>query len=208
MNICNDSAEPENGVNESARQIVIFLSITLGSSIIASASQTLSSEQLNKVSRARIDDDNSRQQIERSAVLLAYYEIEAKKLLRMAENDTEAEILSNKAQQLMEFSEVVIDSARFRLPQCDDYLAQSIALKEQLDSITHARLESDYHHDGALPDAPAECYHAKDLFVHPATVKVLTRDDPALGDNTRTAIKAEIAEVLAHTEYVRQLVMY
>ena len=31
--------------------------------------------------------------------------------------------------------------------------------------------EKDYHHDGALPKAPPECYHVKDTFVHPATVR-------------------------------------
>ena len=108
----------------------------------------------------------------------------------------------------MSLSEEVIDSARFRLPQCDEYLAMSIALRELLEDITHEALERDYHHDGALPEAPNECYHAKDLFVHPATVTVLLRDDPKLGQETLDSIKAEILEVLAHTEYVRQLVMY
>lgn len=69
-------------------------------------------------------------------------------------------------------------------------------------------MERDYHLDGALPKAPAECYHVKDTFVHPATVLVLTRDDPALGEETITDIRAEIMEVLGHTEVIRQLIVY
>ncbi len=83
-----------------------------------------------------------------------------------------------------------------------------MVLKNSLKTISHESLEKDYHHDGALPKAPAECYHTKDLFIHPATVIVLTRDDPSLNDTTKSSINAEISEVLGHTELVRQLVIY
>ena len=139
---------------------------------------------------------------------MANYEIEAKKLIRMTESGADSQNINTQASKLLDLSEVVIDSARFRLPQCDEYLAKSIAVRDSLHDISHARLEKDYHHDGALPKSPAECYHAKDLFIHPATVLVLTRDDPALGENTKNSIKMEIIEVLAHTEFVRQLVLY
>ena len=108
----------------------------------------------------------------------------------------------------MELSETVIQSAQFRLPQCNDYLTKTLALKEDLENISHETLEKDYHHDGALPEAPGECYHTKDLFVHPATVYVLVRDDPSLVKDTKISINSEITEVLAHTELVRQLVIY
>ena len=172
------------------------------------ASSTLSNEDISQVKRRSIDSEDLRQKIENSAVLLANYEIEAKKLVRLAEKGGDSERIRQQAVKLMDLSETVIDSARFRLPQCDEYLAMSIALRSQLQEISHASLERDYHHDGALPEAPAECYHAKDLFIHPATVLVLTRDDPQLKSETRLSIKAEISEVLAHTEFVRQLVLY
>ena len=172
------------------------------------ASTTMSNKEISKVKRRNVDSEDLRRKIENSAVLLANYEIEAKKLLRFAEKDGSSDKINQQASKLLDLSETVIDSARFRLPQCDEYLALSIALRSQLQEISHARLESDYHHDGALPKAPAECYHAKDLFIHPATVLVLTRDDPELKSETRLSIKAEISEVLAHTEFVRQLVLY
>lgn len=173
-----------------------------------SASSKMSDKALKNVRRAAVNTAKQQKQIEKAAVLLANYEIEAKRLVRFTENGDDTNRITRQAMELMSLSEVVIDSARFRLPQCDDYLAKSVALKTQLKDISHERLESDYHHDGALPKAPAECYHAKDLFVHPATVIVLTRDDPDLEAATRNSIKAEIIEVLAHTEFVRQLVLY
>lgn len=172
------------------------------------ASSTMTFEELNGVKKTSIDSDEIRQQLQKSAVLLANYEIEAQKLVRMTENGSDSETITAQTRQLLDLSEVVIDSARFRLPQCDEYLAKSIAVRDSLNNISHAQLEKDYHHDGALPSAPAECYHAKDLFIHPATVLVLTRDDPALSEETKTAIQREITEVLAHTELVRQLVLY
>jgi len=173
-----------------------------------SASSTMTFEELMGVEKTVVDSDEVRQQLQKSAVLLSNYEIEAKKLVRMTENGSDSQTISAQASQLLDLSEVVIDSARFRLPQCDEYLAKSIAVRDSLNDISHAQLEKDYHHDGALPSAPSECYHAKDLFIHPATVLVLTRDDPALSEETKNAIQREITEVLAHTEYVRQLVLY
>lgn len=190
---------------------VIFFTALLNISFINQiviASSTMTDEQISGVKRASIDNEEIRQLLQKSAVLLANYEIQAKKLVRMTESGADSEAIKIQANQLLDLSETVIDSARFRLPQCDEYLRKSISLRDMLDDISHERLESDYHRDGALPSAPAECYHAKDLFVHPATVLVLTRDDPALGDDTKNSIKAEITEVLAHTEFVRQLVLY
>lgn len=172
------------------------------------ASSTMSKDKLKDINKTDINSPELRQKIEKSAVLLANYEIAAKKLVRMAETGKSSAQINSQANQLMDLSEVVINSARFRLPQCDEYLAKSLNLRSSLAIISQEALEKDYHHDGALPEAPAECYHAKDLFIHPATVVVLTRDDPELQVETINSIKAEILEVLAHTEFVRQLVMY
>ncbi|HKK15511.1 MAG TPA: hypothetical protein VJ981_02315 [Gammaproteobacteria bacterium] len=187
-----------------------FLFVTLLLAMVGShASAPVKENQFKDIKKTAIDSEKDKQRLQDTAVLLARYEIEAKRLIDMlAEKNTGSNGISDQAGKLMSLSEEVIMSARFRLPQCDDYLAKSITLKDRLGKISHDQLETDYHMDGALPKAPAECYHTKDLFVHPATVKVLTRDDPALTDTTRSSIKAEIEEVLAHTEVVRQLVIY
>ena len=173
------------------------------------ASGVMSEEELKNVERVDIADTLAKQQISKVAGLLAEYEIEAGKLISnlKVEGVTDTQ-LNEQATKLLAISEEVIETARLRLPQCDTYLEQTLPLKGMLDTISNEELEKDYHHDGALPAAPAECYHTKDMFVHPATVLVLTRDDPALSAETKESINLEITEVLAHTEIVRQLVVY
>ncbi len=188
----------------------LFMHLLMSQNLFASSGgSSMSEEEIKNVSKADVTDKNHQEKLSKAAALLSDYEIEAKKLLAMLDKDkTNSKIIQNKAKELLNLSEIVIQSAQFRLPQCNDYLKKTLALKENLENISHETLEKDYHHDGALPEAPGECYHTKDLFVHPATVYVLVRDDPSLVKDTKTSINSEITEVLAHTELVRQLVIY
>ena len=188
----------------------VFICMFINQNLFASSGgKSMSEEEIMNVSRAEVTDKNDQEKLSLAAALLSDYEIEAKKLLAMLdESTTSSKALQNKAKELLDLSETVIHSAQFRLPQCDEYLSKTLALKGSLEKISHETLEKDYHHDGALPKAPGECYHTKDLFVHPATVYVLVRDDPNLVDETKSSISDEITEVLAHTELVRQLVIY
>lgn len=163
---------------------------------------------IKAVEKAALDSQEKKQQREAIAALLAEYEIEAGKLLNRLAGQVTRDELDQRATSLLLASEEIIDWARFRLAQCDAYLGKSLELKKKLLEITRETLERDYHQDGALPKAPPECYHVKDTFVHPATILVLTRDDPMLGNETRTSIRAEITEALGHTEVVRQLLIY
>ena len=173
------------------------------------ASTPVDENQVKNVEKMPVNTEQQRQALENAAVMLANYEIEAKKLVDLLDlPKTENADISQLAWKLINISESFIESTRFRLPQCDEYLLKSVAVKDMLENISHENLEKNYHHDGALPKAPFECYHTKDLLVHPATVIVLTRDDPELAENTLSSIRAEITEVLAHTEIVRQLVIY
>ena len=188
----------------------VFICMFINQNLFASSGgKSMSEEEIKNVSRTDVTDKNDQEKLSIAAALLSDYEIEAKKLLAMLdESMTSSKTLQNKAKELLDLSETVIHSAQFRLPQCDEYLSKTLALKGSLEKISHETLEKDYHHDGALPKAPGECYHTKDLFVHPATVYVLVRDDPNLVDETKSSISDEITEVLAHTELVRQLVIY
>ncbi len=187
---------------------ISFLSLLLVTTA-SYASGKMSEEDIKDVNRVEVKNDDERKKISIAAGLLSDYEISAKKLVASLDKESvNADQINTEAKKLLNLSETVIDSARFRLPQCDEYLAKTMALKDVLDTISNESIEKDYHHDGALPKAPGECYHAKDLFVHPATVVVLTRDDPGLSQETKSSINAEITEVLAHTEFVRQLIIY
>jgi len=170
---------------------------------------SMSDKDINNVSKTDVVEKDDKERLSKAASLLTNYEIEAKKLLEMLKTkNINSKTIQNKAKDLLSLSEVVIESAQFRLPQCNEYLTKTLAIKTSLEEISHETLEKDYHHDGALPKAPGECYHTKDLFIHPATVYVLVRDDPLLQDATKSSINAEITEVLAHTELVRRLVIY
>jgi hypothetical protein len=189
--------------------LIICTILLTGLIHICYASGTMNDDEIKNVDRVEVTDEEARQRLSITAGLLADYEIAAKKLILNLENETsKASDISNQAKELLNLSVNVITSAQYRLPQCDEYLAKTLTLKNSLHEISHDSLEKDYHHDGALPKAPGECYHTKDLFVHPATVIVLTRDDPTLNKETRASINSEISEVLAHTEVVRQLVIY
>lgn len=185
----------------------MFIYLLINQNLYASGS--MSDDEINNVSKTNVANKNDQERLSKAAALLSNYEIEAKKLLAMLDTSgLNSEVIQNKAKELLNLSEIVIQSAQFRLPQCNDYLTKTLLLKRNLENISHDTLEKDYHHDGALPKAPGECYHTKDLFVHPATVYVLVRDDPSLIDKTKSSINAEITEVLAHIELVRQLVIY
>ena len=172
------------------------------------SSTKLSETQAQAIEKAAIDSYEEEKQRQAIAVMLAEYEIKGRKLLDGLDDNADRNEVDQQASTLLISGEKIMDWARFRLKQCDEYLEKSLELKDKITDITRETLERDYHHDGALPKAPAECYHIKDTFVHPATVLILTRDDPALGEETITGIRAEIMEVLGHTEVVRQLVIY
>jgi hypothetical protein len=186
---------------------ILFISICF--SPLSNSSGTMSEKQIENVKKTEIENEDQRQRISITAGLLAAYEFAAKKLINNLENESStSKAISKQAEVLLVLSEDIIASARFRLPQCNKYLTKTLALKDSLNDMSHETLEKDYHHDAALPKAPSECYHTKDLFVHPATVIILTRDDPSLNNATKSSINAEITEVLGHTELVRQLVIY
>lgn len=173
-----------------------------------SATVSMSESEMETVEKQKVETEEQKKFQKEVAVTLATYEFEASKLVDMVNEQANRASIDAQANKLVQLSEIVLDWARFRLSQCDEYIVKSLELKTLLEKISLESLESDYHHDGVLPQAPPECYHMKDMFVHPATVLVLTRDDPDLDTKTRDGINLEIVEVLAHTEVVRQLVLY
>ena len=187
---------------------LFFCAVLCAPQSLHASSTKLSETQTREVEKAAIDSDKEQKQRQAIAVMLAEYEIEGRKLLDGLDGNADRNEVNRQAGALLSSGEKIMDWARFRLKQCDAYLEKALELKALIADITLEVLEKDYHHDGALPKAPPECYHIKDTFVHPATVLVLTRDDPALGEETITGIRVEILEVLGHTEVVRQLIVY
>ena len=126
-------------------------------------------------------------------------------LLEMAVQVEANQLLRSQVAVLLNDAEQVVNEILPKTPQCKEYVNKAMGLGSMLKTIELERLEKDYHQDGILPQAPTECYHLKDVFVHAATVAVLMRDDPKLMAATRKQIMAEITEVLSHTDVVRSL---
>jgi hypothetical protein len=83
-------------------------------------------------------------------------------------------------------------------PACKEYLEAIAAVGGSLRDMPLADIETGYHNDGKLPTMPsADCYHGKDLVVHPATVSAMAKLGLAT-DEERQSAKGEIVEVLGH----------
>jgi len=81
---------------------------------------------------------------------------------------------------------------------CKEYIAAVIAAAPTMHTLPLEEIESGYHKDGKLPkNSQGECYHAKDLVVHPATVVALAKAGLGTPEGDAAA-EAEIVEVLTH----------
>ena len=124
-------------------------------------------------------------------------------LIAGVSNDESLATLGRLAESMRDLSEQILGDFAVIYPPCGAYLNAAMRVSEKLDVLSLEEIERDYHADGALPEAPDFCYHAKDLVVHPATVILLSREpDTPL---TRGRINAEIQEVRAHIGQVERL---
>ena len=83
---------------------------------------------------------------------------------------------------------------------CTEYLGVIQSVGATLHTLPLEEIESGYHADGKLPQvSSAECYHGKDLVVHPATVTALAKS----GLTDRAKAKHEIEEVLEHLDAIQ-----
>lgn len=89
-----------------------------------------------------------------------------------------------------------------KYPACKAYLEAVDAVAATLKDLPLEAIERDYHKDAKLPrTAEADCYHGKDLVVHPATVAAMAKKGIA-NDQERKSAEHEITEVLAHLTVV------
>ncbi|MBE0363119.1 hypothetical protein PULV_a0753 [Pseudoalteromonas ulvae UL12] len=120
-------------------------------------------------------------------------------LIKSAKQDSEVEL---HAKTLVDISKVIIDDFIVVYPQCKEYLGALTAAADTIHTLPLEEIESGYHADGKLPKfSDPNCYHAKDLLVHPATVQAMAKlglSDPAL----REKAEHELIEVLAHFSQV------
>ena len=108
-----------------------------------------------------------------------------------------AEIL-RLADQLTETGLGLIPGLIAAHPECTEYLQAIQAVGTTLKDLPLSEIEAGYHADGKLPTMPStDCYHGKDLVVHPATVAALAKSGLPTEED-RAKAKGEIVEVLGH----------
>ena len=121
----------------------------------------------------------------------------AEALLVDIDTKTDEEILA-AADALTQVGLDLLPALEAQHPECTPYFAAIAEVGLGLKDLSLEEIESGYHQDGKLPEMPGpECYHGKDLVVHPATVAAMAKVGITT-DEDRQMAKAEIAEVLGH----------
>jgi len=127
-----------------------------------------------------------------------HYKVQARALIKLNKKTSDPITLQKLAFDLIAQAKPIIQAHTKKYPACAQILNTIVAKAQYMTTLSLAKIEKDYHDGEALPQAPDECYEAKELIVHPATVIILTKT--ALNDEAREQINDEIEEVIAHID--------
>jgi len=130
-------------------------------------------------------------------------------LAKLATQDVKLSSFSDidkSSAKLVDLAKAILPAFSKSNPECKIYLDAVMLAADSMQQLSLKQIEADYHLDGKLPTLTSgDCYHAKDLLVHPATVVVMAK---TLKDNkaNREKMKHEIEEVIQHLGLVKQAV--
>ncbi len=126
------------------------------------------------------------------------YREQALALVAAIDGDADAAAILALADALTATGLSMLPAMKAEHPVCAAYLDAITAVGATLKDLPLEEIESGYHSDGKLPPMPsAECYHGKDLVVHPATVAAMAKKG-LNGPEDRRSAKGEIVEVMGH----------
>ena len=126
------------------------------------------------------------------------YKTQATNLVQAIEGTTSASEILTLADELTVTGLSLLPTMIQAHPECKEYLEAIRTVGPKLKDLPLEEIESGYHADGKLPKMPSpECYHGKDLVVHPATVAALAKSGLSTSESRESA-KHEIIEVLSH----------
>lgn len=108
--------------------------------------------------------------------------------------------IEKQVKPLYKLSQSIVANYAKRNTDCAEYLGKTLKAADSLPKMSIEQIEKDYHADGALPKAPAHCYHVKDLMVHPATVLILLKSKD---DEIYNKMHNELAELDVHLKLVQ-----
>lgn len=148
-------------------------------------------------------DQNTAKKVEIS--ILENYKHGAKELVQMIKQGQPDSEIAKKSAELVANSKSIIKEFIVKHPKCTTYLNALNEAADLIPTLPLAEIESGYHEDGKLPkfDDP-NCYHAKDLLVHPATVQAMANMGIS-SNEMRESAEHEIIEVIAHFSQVEKV---
>lgn len=131
---------------------------------------------------------------------LQTYQQQAKALLTTLEN--KGKNIEAASAELVKTSLPIVDQFIIKYPECSEYLGALKKAASVIPTLPLEEIESGYHADGKLPPLKnAQCYHAKDLLVHPATVQAMAKIGIKTDEQWESA-EHEIEEVIEHFSQV------
>lgn len=113
-----------------------------------------------------------------SRELIQRYQDSADQLLRLLDDDDNADHVEPMAQALVDQSLPLLDSVMLRYTECTDYLQQAITLAQHLSELDQASLDRDYREGRGLPDAPPRCRDAAEILTEPAAAVIAASTQP------------------------------
>lgn len=136
--------------------------------------------------------------------LLAQYQRELKQLSETVNNPyTSPAELDSSARLLMDTGTDILMEYRRKREECLEMVDFVVVHQGSMLTMPLENLERVFHDGEGLPEAREHCFNAKEILVHPATVRVLSRavrDERLSADEARQQMKAEVAELESHFE--------
>ena len=129
---------------------------------------------------------------------MADYKKSAQALVRDTRQGADAQKIADQAKQLIEKAKPILHTVKMKNPGCQKVLDIIVEKSLEMTQLDLESIERDYHHGAALPESDDECYEAKELIVHPATVVILANKH--FHTAGKKQIVDEIEELLAHID--------
>ena len=130
--------------------------------------------------------------------MIQEFEVLAKQIISMAKENKPAELVRKKTVELIDKATPILTEYQRQSPNCQEFLSIVINKKSEMMNLKLSEIEKLYHDGDALPEANDECYNAKELLVHPATVYIITNNK--YNQSGREQIVEELEELLAHSD--------
>ncbi len=135
------------------------------------------------------------------------YRNQSQALLSAIKGGSSADAIGDQGKTLTKTGQSIIPAVLVRFPECQSYLNAVSAAAVPMFTMAIEKIETDYHKDGALPkNSRGECYHAKDLVVHAATVVAISANGLAAAEDKQAA-QSEINEVLTHLDQLKTAIV-